>query len=63
MPQPPTDQGDENDIHAPVLTADRPYRPTDVYECFQRTGHHHVRTLDGRVYCIACGATGYARLS
>lgn len=60
MPQPPTDQGDENDARSRTLAADRPYRPTDVYECFQRTGHHHVRKPDGRVFCIACGAEGCA---
>jgi len=55
------DQGDENDTRAPTPTAERPYRPTDVYDCRRRTGHQHVRTLGGYVYCLACGAEGYAR--
>lgn len=59
MPQPPTDQGDENDVRPPALTAERPYRPSDVYDCHQRTGHRYVRTLSGYTYCLSCGAAGY----
>lgn len=53
------DQGDENDTHSPTPTAERPYRPTDVYDCKRRTGHYFGVRVGDHEYCLHCGAQGY----
>lgn len=57
-PQPHADQSDENDVCPPALIAERPYRPTDVYDCGRLSGHSYVRTMDGHIYCMSRGV-GY----